>query len=793
MYFRIFLFLILLNQFSTYKVYSQSTTPVELRITDLETGYKIPYVHIILDDTLHLYSDMEGKATLPYLPDKLFFKQPYYSSYQTNSLDNGDIKLTHNKQFKEAQGSDIKAEALIKKVLSWKKINRESKKKYTYKSYNKFSVSTEKSEHPKKLIDKILKYLSYDLEGRDRSHLFLMESVSEMQHLSPVKKKERIIGMHSTGIQLPSTYTSYVHPNPFTLYNNWINIANTKYISPLCQSSYVTYAYEIIDTAYVEKDTIFTLKFYPHPSKSISAARGLLYINSNGYAAQYFIGSPLKQGKLRIEACQEYKYRNAHWFPSSYRTDFSMSNFSGAQINLILSARSYIFDFSPGIKRNRKDFSEIVLEYDSLSKYMPDDLWEQYRQEDLSEKDLRTFSFFDSTEVQKRQEEILKLGERIYFGEIPFGKVNLNLNKIFYTNYLEGLRLGLGFHTNEKFSTNWKVGTYFGYGFKDRKWKYGADVSYRFNDRMETVLGVGIKRDVYEAGAQFFPFDLIQYSTEPLRKYRLHILDYINESSSILGFRPLKYLRMNLAYTMAEHIPSYDYQFIDKISNRYKFTEISSGFRYAYGEEYIKTPTKTLYLGTKFPIVWFNLTKGIKNALWGDYNYTRFDLKIQQTFKFFRFGTSGVQILGGITNGFVPYTKLYNMRGSLRMLSVVIHNSFETMNYNEFLSDRFFALFYSHDFGQIYSPNPNFRPNIVMVHNFGFGSINNPERHKNIQFKTMEKGYFESGIFLKNLIVVNLSGLKTGLGLGLFARYGPYEHRRLGDNLVFKLSTNFLL
>ena len=80
-----------------------------------------------------------------------------------------------------------------------------------------------------------------------------------------------------------------------------------------------------------------------------------------------------------------------------------------------------------------------------------------------------------------------------------------------------------------------------------------------------------------------------------------------------------------------------------------------------------------------------------------------------------------------------------------------------------------------------------------MVHNMGFGSLRNPEAHKNIPFKTMEKGYFESGLFLKNLLVINISGLNTGLGIGLFGRYGPYEHQRLSQNLTLKLAANFLL
>jgi hypothetical protein len=178
----------------------------------------------------------------------------------------------------------------------------------------------------------------------------------------------------------------------------------------------------------------------------------------------------------------------------------------------------------------------------------------------------------------------------------------------------------------------------------------------------------------------------------------------------------------------------------------------------------------------------------------GDYDYTKADFRMDYTINKFLLGKTGLQLTGGITEGNAPYYKLYNLKGSLRQPSVVIHNSFETMRYNEFLADKYVAFFFSHQFGKIYIRKPKISPSFMIMHNMGWGGLKNSGNHQLADpFKTMEKGYFESGMFLDNIVVINLWGLRTGFGTGFFLRYGPYALPNINDNLVFKLSNNFLV
>ncbi len=775
--------------------YGQTTHSYWFISKNAETREAIPYIHCVVNDTLHLFSDMNGLTRLDFIPEKINIKHYFYGEVLVTNPDTSNhyFYLGRNGNSFYTSSSDSFSDSLIRLVLLQKRYIKKASKSYSYKSYNKFTVGTEKSGYTKRIYERMLDLLSFNIADQENKHLFLMESISELQRLDRIRRKERILGIRSTGIKIPSTYVNYIHPNPFSLYSNYVNIANTKFISPLCFASYLTYAYHLVDSATVDGIPIYVLAFYPLPAKSIGATQGFLYIDGKNNMVKYFVTSPLRAGNSRIEACQEYQYLAGNWFPSQYKTDIHIYNLGVGSASLHLSAHSYLFEYQRDYSLSPSDFSEVVLEYNEGSGNFPDSLWRKYRQTPLNTKDLYTFRYYDSTGVQRRQDEVLKFGERVYFGQIPIGKVNIALNKLLSLNYLEGLRLGLGLHTNERFSRDWILGGYWGYGLKDQRFKYGFNAIYQFNDPLDVAFAAGYSDDVYEAGAQFFPFDIAQYSTEPLRKYRLSIMDYARQASFTFSFRPFKYLKSSSGLTVARHAPSYTYQFNEHEDTRFHFLEYSLGFRYAFGEEYIKTPINTIALGTPYPVFWFNYTQGLPFQPLGEFDYSRFDVKLQQTFRFFRFGTSGVQLTAGAVIGDVPYTKLYNMKGALRDISVVIHNSFETMAYNEFLSDRFFALFYSHDFGQLYTPYKILKPNIVMVHNMGFGSLRNPEAHKNIPFKTMEKGYFESGLFLKNLLVINISGLNTGLGIGLFGRYGPYEHQRLSQNLTLKLAANFLL
>jgi hypothetical protein len=136
--------------------------------------------------------------------------------------------------------------------------------------------------------------------------------------------------------------------------------------------------------------------------------------------------------------------------------------------------------------------------------------------------------------------------------------------------------------------------------------------------------------------------------------------------------------------------------------------------------------------------------------------------------------------------GDVPYVKMFNMRGNhTRSLQIVSENAFETMRMNEFAGNAFGAFFLRHNFGNIIMNNKWSKPELTISHAMGISWLQNTiSRHINLDVVPMNKGYYESGFILDNI----LKSGQVGIGVGVFYRYGPYTLPKTIENFSFKLS-----
>ncbi|HEX8545824.1 MAG TPA: hypothetical protein VF691_02620, partial [Cytophagaceae bacterium] len=400
--------------------------------------------------------------------------------------------------------------------------------------------------------------------------------------------------------------------------------------------------------------------------------------------------------------------------------------------------------------------------------------------------------YYETLDKKHTIQKFLFLGERIYYGYVPIGMLDVDLNRILTFNEVERARVGFGVHTNKKFSKRLRLGLFAGYGIEDERIKYGVDLNYILPDVFFGEYRGYFSHDLKESGSPFFMFDRYQYSTETLRRFRLKVLDMVTETGHGIYFHPLNNLDVGAEVNLSVHQPTYSYQYNSDKSSSFQFTELRQGLRYAIREKYYKIEDRKFSLGTSYPIFYLQLSQSL-GGFAGKYPYQKIDLKIEENIKILRIGLSKIQFIAGVTSGSTPYMKLYNEKGSRKGTYFLIHNSFETMGYNEFLSDRYYSVFYTHSFGRIYYGHRNIQPSISMMHNAGVGWLSAPEKHTvmSFPFKTMEKGYYESGAMVENILVLGLGGLKTGFGIGFFYRYGPYSSLKGSENLVLKFALNF--
>ncbi len=87
---------------------------------------------------------------------------------------------------------------------------------------------------------------------------------------------------------------------------------------------------------------------------------------------------------------------------------------------------------------------------------------------------------------------------------LPVGFMDINLSKLIHYNQHEGLYLGLGLLTNQKFSETITIGGFWGYGLHDKRAKYGGDVTLLLNRYKDTKLKIGYYDFATETGGTTF-------------------------------------------------------------------------------------------------------------------------------------------------------------------------------------------------------------------------------------------------------------------------------------------------
>ena len=565
------------------------------------------------------------------------------------------------------------------------------------------------------------------------------------------------------------------------------------YINPISNGSTNRYFFLLEDTMYTAQgDTVFIISYCPKKDKIFDGLKGFLHINTNGYAIQSVVAKPLeKDNGMMVSIKQNYEFvNNQQWFPKELHTEIIFDNVLKASQNItyqmVAVGRSYVTDINLNPSLNSKDFSQVEIKILPDANQKPDAYWNENRTEPLYKKDSLTYVRVDSISKAKNLDTKLSGYEAIVNGSIPYGFINFPINKIIDYNLYEGWRLGFGFMTNYKLSAVFELGGYFGYGFNDKAFKYGGDLILNIHKNSESKLHFSYSYDVTEkAGYHFFErLDLT--TTELYRKYIISNMDKIEKQEFSYSFRAFKYLNTNLYLSneIIESTDGYTYETtIDNATNRFSFTEIGIQLKYAYNEKFMQTPKFSYSLGTDYPVFYGNLVKGI-SFYTGEFEYSKYELKIMQTFRTKALGKTKLTFVGGFIDGDVPLSKLYTGHANYYSFDPDAENSFATMRMNEFYNDRFISLFFRQEVGSLFKIK-SFSPKFVLASNFGIGEINyNPKHHSVEPIQSTNKGFYESGVLVNNILKQQF----IGIGLGVYYRYGPYTFMKTADNFAYKFT-----
>ncbi len=399
-------------------------------------------------------------------------------------------------------------------------------------------------------------------------------------------------------------------------------------------------------------------------------------------------------------------------------------------------------------------------------------------------------------ETNKQEQDSIKKAQFIKHignGYLPTKYFNFDLRYLIKFNQYEGIRTGLGGVTTKSFSKAIQLNAYTVYGFRDQTFKYSIGGGFKLSKTSNSWLSASYTDDLQETGSTKFLTDKRLFQFFEPRLLNISLFHKHITKAIALDYEISPHLTTETEVAQSAIDPTYSYHFIvnNKAYHNFNLSTAKISLQWSPFSTFKFTDQGVVETKNGYPKFTFQYTKSLKNVLDGDFNFSKIDFRAIQRFGKATDYYSEIILVGGIANGNTPLTHLYhaypnniNKVTIMQRFSVAGNNSFETMFFNEFFSDRFFTLQFKHYVKPFYI-SERFKPQLVLTTRYALGNISNPERHQDITFGSLKNGYTESGFELNKLLF--------GFGLSFTYRYGAYHLPKVDDNIALKFTFNVTL
>lgn len=708
-------------------------------------------------------------------------------------------------------------EELIRRAIQKRKDNDPEKalEGFRYTSYSKFIIDNHKSQ-----IELSADSTSATIETIiDEGRAYLSEKVSEHLYIRNKGRKELVTGIKTAGFEEPVYNVLAMEVNPLSLYKKDYQLYKTEYAGPLSRKALRNYEYNILDTTSTERPA-YIVYFKPRREKVVAGLEGILYLDTLSLAIQKAKAQLL--GAVKLEVIHEYKYypEKDIWFPSEQTTTIrpgsggkEIAVFGGTISVGAVQQKKGILNSIFGSKEISSDLyltsttrnSDVNLDFrgeitnpgaeidvEEFAGNRDSIFWSNNREIEFTYRDEATRKRVDSLLKAGNVKRKIEVKNAIASGSYPLGFWDLDLSKIFKFNNYEGIRLGFGGKTNHRVSKKFNLNGYTTYGFKDEVVKYGIGTQIYLDKRNGTNLNFFFSRDIQEIAS----FDYLKgQNTFSILEPRFVNINYFYNYRTYwtsLEHRLSPKLNTELRLGREEIWQIQDYSYL-KQGDEYRNYELSTAtlsFLWQPFSKFLSTPVKNILLEKNFPQFTGQIQQSV-TAFGGDFNFTRIGIKAEHEIK--RLDQSRTEfILEGnysfgdlpLTHAFHAYPNNPNRSKIFKRFSVAGRNSFETMYFNEFYSDRQAMLHIRHQL-RPFRITDGFQPELVFISRHAIGDFTDIGNHKNITFNTLEQGYSEAGIELNKIF--------AGFGLSAAYRYGAYHLPGFKQNFSFKFTLQLQL
>jgi hypothetical protein len=779
-------------------LFAQKETVISGRVTEIGTNNGVPFANIYFKGTFQgTVTDFDGQYTLKTTApkDSIFVSLIGYKSkakpVKKGAVQTIDFQLSPealNLNTIEVRPGVNPALRIIKNAQDNKaKYNRDNLESVQYTSYTKQEADVD-NVTPKMRKWRLFRgftnmWDSLDVlageESKANLPVMMSEVISDIYSYKVADKKHeevsavkiKFVGMKDGSAVSQLTGTDFQNYN---FSNNNINLQSKDILNPIADNAMLFYNYYLIDSVMIDSFKCYRVDCRPKNKKDL-AFTGSLWITDSTFA--------IKQLDLEITPDVNFNWLDRAriqqvliptdagiWVPSQTRTVVDYSTLTEKFVSLIVRTYNSNQNFVVN-KPKQNDFYETRINYAEDALLKDTAWWGGNRHERLTPLESKSYDMIDTVRSIPFIKNAVNVLYFLFSGYKDFGPVDIgHYMQLYSYNQIEGNKVKLGFRTNAKFSKNWILRGYGAYGFKDQRFKYNLQVERILTRFPWSKVGVQYREDIDQIGTSFNFSQNLNLGQSPNNLY--------NFSSSIGNFSRLVKvqearvwyekdfnigLSSKLTFQNVRTSPLFNLtvapdQFNIFQQRKYSITEALLDLRFSAKERYVQNGNERISFGNKkTAVVGLNFTVGLKNVFESDFEYYKLSLSYTNRFRMATLGYSQVFLKAGKVFSEVPFTLLEIPRGNETYFYG--NNTFNQMNFFEFVSDQYVQAFWQHHFnGLVFNRIPllkkwNWREVVGLNMVYGTLSKLNKNFNSNNNFTVMDDvPYFEADLGIENIL-----------------------------------------
>ncbi|MFM9987320.1 DUF5686 family protein [Flavobacterium sp.] len=663
---------------------------------------------------------------------------------------------------------------------------------YQMNKYEKveFDMNTIDSAFMKNRVFKGLEFIFKQVDtskitGKTYLPIFINESLSEVYGDNTTGKTKEILKANkNSGIGEGNGVDTFIKDlySEYDIYNNYLNFFDKNFVSPLSKTGINTYNYVLSDSTFIDKKWCYNIVFYPRRKNELTF-KGDFWVNDTTFAIKKINLTASKSANINwvkdIYIEQEFDVLNDSVF--LLKRDHMMSDFAlnkKEKSKGVYGKRTTLYsDHKFNEVKPDKFYKEDVNNYDQTVYKKSDEFWQENRGESLNKDEAGVYKMLDTLKTVKKFKQLYNIVSILGSGYINKGFIDYGpIFSIFGYNDVEGQRLRVGGRTY--FGTNdpWRIQAYTAYGFKDNKFKYGISGKWMIDKKNRIILSGGNRRDVEQIGVSLTTSnDVLGRSFASSSFFASgdnSKLTNVNLSSFSAEIEPVKDLIFQTGFSYrtlqsASSTFSLDY-YTDlpsatnpngTIKADVKQAETTIGIDFTPNRKTVGYGVERLEVDNNYSRVFVNYSQGFKGIFNSDFEYQKLQLYYRQPIYMGGMGRLFSTFEVGKVFGTVPLGLLAVVPGNQSYF--VIDNTYNLMNYYEFVTDQYASLHLEQHFnGRIFSRIPfmkklNWRE-IVGVKAV-YGNVSEQNRAINasgLNYQAPTNGYWEYHAGIGNIFKV---------------------------------------